>query len=85
MLYTDGVTEAMNKRNEEYGMDRFSRIIQSNSNLSPRELCDRVMDDIGQFCDKESQYDDITLIAIRARPEAFRGSDRSGGKVVEMG
>jgi sigma-B regulation protein RsbU (phosphoserine phosphatase) len=83
ILYTDGVTEAMNGNNEEYGMDRFCDTIKNNNELQPRKLCEHVIEDIEKFCDNTPQYDDITMIALRAKPEAFTGQIGSG-KVVEM-
>lgn len=84
VLYTDGVTEAMNSKGEEFGMDRFTSVIKANHAIGPKELCGRVMDSISTFRGATAQYDDITMIAVRARPEAFEGR-QVPAKVVEVG
>ncbi|GAB4312199.1 MAG: hypothetical protein Kow0059_02560 [Candidatus Sumerlaeia bacterium] len=83
ILYTDGLTEAMDAGGREYGLDRFTTVIKSNAHLPPKQLCDRVLDDIRRFCGEAPQYDDMTMIALRARPEAF-AAHRVEGRVVEM-
>lgn len=84
VLYTDGVTEAMNAKGEEFGMDRFTNIIKSHHEMGPKELCGSIMKNIIEFRGAAAQYDDITMIAIRARAEAFAGR-QAPGKVLEMG
>lgn len=65
-LYTDGVTEAMNKDGEEYGMDRFSDVLKQNRDLALSGVIDAIKASIKEFTRDTPQSDDITLILIRA-------------------
>src|SRR5258708_5622483 len=46
IMYTDGVTEALDKREEEYGLERLVRVVEKNSDLRAYEICDRVIEDV---------------------------------------
>lgn len=65
VLYTDGVVEAMDKQNDEYGQSRFFDLIERNRTCRPREVIEKTLDDINQFIGERPQHDDITLVAIR--------------------
>ena len=65
VIYTDGITEAMNKRREQYGMERFLRFVRSHSRLTPDEFTEKLNEDILDFTEGAEQNDDITLVAIK--------------------
>ncbi|HQJ74511.1 MAG TPA: PP2C family protein-serine/threonine phosphatase, partial [Bacteroidota bacterium] len=65
VFYTDGIIEAMNKDNEEYGEERFIKIINENSNNSSKEIIKNILQDVKKFIGKASQHDDITLLVIK--------------------
>lgn len=65
-LYTDGVTEAMNKDGEEYGMERFTNVLKQNRDLDLSGVIDAIKASIKEFTKDTPQSDDITLILIRA-------------------
>jgi len=65
-LYTDGITEAENVKGEFYGKNRLKVFLDTNSSLSPREMIDKLRDDITAFADGAEQSDDITMLALRA-------------------
>ena len=62
--YTDGVTEATNKDNELYGMERLGNILAKNTALPPAELLSAVKEDIDEFVGKAPQFDDITMLCV---------------------
>lgn len=66
MLYTDGAVEAMNESDEEYGHGRLYDSMKSRAGLTCGELLRGVVEDIDAFRQQAPQYDDITLVAIRA-------------------
>jgi sigma-B regulation protein RsbU (phosphoserine phosphatase) len=66
VMYTDGVTEAINKKEEEFGEKRLEEIIKTNQNLSPLELIEKIKMAVKQFSEGLAQSDDITIMAIRA-------------------
>jgi len=65
ILYTDGVTEAMNARSEMYGVDRLLKVAMANKSRSPRELLDAIEKDVRRFEPKNKQHDDITIMVIK--------------------
>lgn len=64
LLYTDGVTEALNGEGEEFGEERLLESARQNSQLSLRELLAAVADQARRFSPQE-QADDITLIVAK--------------------
>ncbi|MDD4857158.1 MAG: anti-sigma factor antagonist, partial [Candidatus Krumholzibacteria bacterium] len=67
VIYTDGVTEAMNERREQYGEERLIQIIKRSGKLSPQDFMDRLSDDIKAFTGDQPQNDDITVVAIKEK------------------
>ena len=63
-LYTDGVVEATNYKNELYGEDRLQIFLNSNFNLSAKENIERLKQDINNFVGKREQFDDITMLEL---------------------
>lgn len=64
-LYTDGVTEATNKKKELFGEERLLEVLNKKEYNSMKELCDEVLDEVNKFVDKEDQFDDITMLAFK--------------------
>lgn len=64
LLYTDGVTEAMNTRQEQYTENRLMQFINSKSSGDSRALVEALRNDLAAFAGKEEQSDDITVIAM---------------------
>ena len=63
--YTDGVTEAMNKDNQLYGMDRLHHILnQQCQTCSPEKTLELVKADIDAFAGDNNQSDDITMLCL---------------------
>lgn len=67
VIYTDGVTEAMNSRSEQYGNDRLVEFIKSHSHLSPTEFAAALDQDLITFTGNSPQNDDITLVVIKEK------------------
>jgi sigma-B regulation protein RsbU (phosphoserine phosphatase) len=65
IIYSDGVTEAMNEINQEFGEEKFISIIKSNSNLLAKELIDLILKEIKAHSGSVPQSDDITLMIIK--------------------
>jgi serine phosphatase RsbU (regulator of sigma subunit) len=64
-VYTDGVTEAMNIGDELYGKDRLLEILNSDSECSPKEAIDKVIEDIKSFVGDAEQFDDTTMLCMK--------------------
>lgn len=67
VLYTDGVTEALNSRGDEFGMANVIRSIQASAPDGAAGIITRLTDDLRAFVGTYPQHDDITLIAIRKK------------------
>ncbi len=65
-LYSDGISEAMDKRHRQFGVERVKQIIADNSGLSADEIMSRVYDEIAQFSKGAPQHDDMTVVVIKA-------------------
>ena len=64
-VYTDGVTEAVDERDEEFGLERLSRLVRKGASRPVRELCDEVLAAVADFARGMPQYDDQTLLLVR--------------------
>lgn len=67
VLYTDGITEAMNARGDMYGTERLSSIIESHRDISAKALLDIIERDVRKFEPKARQHDDMTLMVIEIK------------------
>ncbi|HEY9620232.1 MAG TPA: transporter substrate-binding protein [Crinalium sp.] len=67
VLYTDGITEAEDMANVQYGLDRLCDVVQSNRQRSAREIQQTVIDDVLQHIGKQRVYDDITLLILKKK------------------
>jgi serine phosphatase RsbU (regulator of sigma subunit) len=64
LLYTDGITEAMNRTNEEFGDERLAEILHATAGLGPERLCTEIMDRVRGFRGGGAPSDDLTLVAL---------------------
>jgi len=65
LIYTDGVTEARNGSDAEYGHERLARLAAEQSHLAPKELVRACRDDVSAFTSSAPLSDDLTLLALR--------------------
>ena len=68
LIYSDGVTEAMNHTQEEFGKDRLAALFDGQPCRSPREAVHRVVNAVHAFAQGTEQSDDITCIALVYKP-----------------
>lgn len=67
LLYTDGITEAINADRQPFGMQRLADVIRSNHGLSPDGLVRAIRDDLDAFTGGQPLADDTTLVAVAFR------------------
>jgi serine phosphatase RsbU (regulator of sigma subunit) len=67
-IYTDGITEARNQRDEEFGEERLLDIMTRARDLSPSHIVTSVFEEVRRFSG-DRQRDDVTLIVARCRSE----------------
>ncbi len=65
--YTDGVTEATDKDNQLFGMERLENTLSKLSDKTPAEILDGVKADIDEFVGEAPQFDDITMLCLEYR------------------
>ncbi len=63
-VYTDGVPEAENLHEEQYGFDRFLSVLNKNKAADPKTLLSAVSADVHKFAQNRPQFDDITMLCI---------------------
>ena len=65
VLYTDGVTEALDTDGNEFGVERTVQSVRASADNGAQAIIARLIDDLRNFVGSHPQNDDITLIAIR--------------------
>lgn len=76
LLYTDGVTEAMDAAGNLFSADRLERLLRRIQNGTPTEIVRDTVAEVRSYAAGEPQADDITLLALRYLQEP-RGSHRA--------
>ena len=70
VLYTDGITEAMNTESDLFGDSRLSRIVEEHGHLESAELRERILREIEAFVGAADQHDDMTMVLLKVEPAA---------------
>jgi len=65
LLYTDGITQAMNAAREAFGIERLCRTLEHAATGSAEEIRDRILSEVRGFM--SAQRDDMTLVVLRYR------------------
>jgi len=65
VIFTDGLVEAVNAREEEYGEPRLLDVLQAGVTASPDELLRRVIGGLDEFVGTTPQHDDVTCVVIK--------------------
>ena len=67
IIFSDGITEAMNINEEEFGEERLIELIKKNKNLSAEELINFIMKVVNNHASGTEQMDDMTLVVIKRK------------------
>lgn len=65
IMYTDGVTEALNSQMEEFGLERLKAVIQENAYKTADEVQAAIMEAVLVFAATTPQTDDMTLVVVK--------------------
>ena len=68
-LYTDGIPEATNEQEEMFGTGRMLDALNQDPNASPEKLLSNVMTSVNAFVGSASQFDDMTMLAMKREIE----------------
>jgi len=66
-MYTDGLTEAMNESEEEFGLERVKEIILENSDKSSKKIVEEIIKEVESFRKDAPQNDDITILCLKTK------------------
>jgi phosphoserine phosphatase RsbU/P len=65
VIFTDGVIEAVNSKNEEYGEPELLRLIDRDARLAPAEFLQSLLSELDRFVGNTPQHDDITCLLLK--------------------
>ena len=67
VLYTDGVTEAMDASEEEFGVKRLSAIVERGFTLGAEQLASHIVDEALRFTAGQGFQDDVTVVVVKCQ------------------
>ena len=65
LLYTDGISEAMNVEGDCFGDTRLADLAREHADLGSNELRARILDDVRRFAGAAPQHDDMTMVLVK--------------------
>jgi len=67
VLYTDGITEAFDMNEDQYGIEPVIKVVALNREQSAAEIKQAVIDDVRRYMGEQKVFDDITLVVIKQK------------------
>ncbi|RKY85378.1 hypothetical protein DRQ09_07370, partial [candidate division KSB1 bacterium] len=64
-MYTDGITECVNKKKEAFGEERLIDFLRKNNHLAPEKIKNKLLDEIKKYTSRKTFKDDITFVIIK--------------------
>jgi sigma-B regulation protein RsbU (phosphoserine phosphatase) len=68
VFYTDGVTEAIDPGEREFGLERLRRVISSHADASASQILEAVVNAVDAFAGDAPPFDDLTMVVVKRRP-----------------
>ncbi len=65
VMYTDGVTESVDRTDEQFGEERLRSCVEANRGMGSKEIVEAVYAAIDDFADGIPHGDDITVVALQ--------------------
>jgi sigma-B regulation protein RsbU (phosphoserine phosphatase) len=65
LIYTDGVTEAMNASMQEYGEERLQELVAGSRTPTCVGLIEEILADVNAHVDDASRHDDMTVVLLK--------------------
>ncbi len=69
VLYTDGVTEAINEHEEAFGEERLTQVVRQHHDLEAKEVITQIRAAMRAFTGERPRFDDATLVVLKCRGE----------------
>jgi sigma-B regulation protein RsbU (phosphoserine phosphatase) len=82
LLFTDGISEAMNARDDLFGEARLGRLVEAHAHLPSEELRERMLREIAAFVGDAPQHDDMTMILVKV--DDLTGAAAVGAELAEI-
>jgi sigma-B regulation protein RsbU (phosphoserine phosphatase) len=76
VIYSDGITESINERDEEFEEDRLIEVVKNNLGRSASGIRDRIDEALSRFVGATAPVDDMTLMIIKRTETGFESADR---------
>ena len=67
VAYTDGVTEARNADDQEFGESRLRQVIDLSMHLPAQELSQKIVQSVAEWCGDVPPHDDLTLVVMKVK------------------
>jgi sigma-B regulation protein RsbU (phosphoserine phosphatase) len=67
VMFTDGVSEAMNSKGEEFSEERLEEVVKALRNNSAHEILEGIKQEVQNFTQGNLQSDDITMVVLKVR------------------
>jgi len=64
VFFTDGISDAMNQKDEAYGIERLAQLCEQHRGAPPAELLQRIFNGVGEFARGQRQHDDMTVAIL---------------------
>jgi len=71
VIFSDGITEAHNINEDQFGVERLKTVIMENATLSAIEIIGKVESAVLEFSQEHEQDDDISIVIVKALPRAI--------------
>lgn len=84
VLYTDGITEAMDFNKQQYGLERLCDAIAQNWSRSAEEIKQVIIEDVRQYIGTQKLFDDITLLVVKRQTDVSNQIEQSIEEMLKV-
>ncbi len=67
ILYTDGMIEAVNENDEEFGEERLEKLFAKYVDFSAQDMCETLIEEVKEFQGSRPQFDDMTMLVLKVK------------------
>jgi serine phosphatase RsbU (regulator of sigma subunit) len=67
VAFTDGVSEARNPEDEEFGEERLALVVSESLHLEADQIREAIVDQVHSWCRGKSLHDDLTLVVVKVK------------------
>jgi len=67
VMFTDGISEAMNRKSEEFSDERLEKLTKELVGESVNNILNKIQSEVQKFTDGANQSDDITLVIVKVK------------------